>query len=412
MIVFIGGLLPDVVQILHHRGRIFVDAQVVIQVGKGSDVQHVEHQHGVIGGQRPSRFGNDVGMRQVFLFADFIQMVDHVIGVFLHRIVGAGSERGAGAVVIHPQPAADVDVFDIASLLHQFGVVAADFLEAGFDPADVGDLASQMKMDQADAILDVLLLGNFQSFHQFDRAQAEFGVFAAGGSPAARSGADQLDAQADVRPDVEFLGDADDGFQFRQPFDHDEYFFAQLLTHQRQPDERFVLVAVADQQGFRIVHDGEDGMQFRFGTGFQSDVVGAAEFYDFFDDLPLLVDLDRVHAMIGSVVVVFPGGLLEGLGQSGDAGFEDVRKADQDRQRITLRLDIIHQTFQVDGMPAGFVGADDHMAFRVDAEISRSPALDVVQFQGFFDGPFLHQIFRVMKVAEATLGKDIGVCFI
>ena len=131
---------------------------------------------------------------------------------------GSNALQGGSDADPHPQPPLglaylagvlerlpDVNVLDIASLPHQFGVVSADFLETGFDPTDVCDLASQVKMNQTDTILDVLLLGNFQGFHQFDRAQAEFGVFAAGRSPAARSGADQLNTEADVRPNIEFF---------------------------------------------------------------------------------------------------------------------------------------------------------------------------------------------------------------
>ena len=179
-------------------------------------------------------------------------------------------------------------------------------------------------MDQPDAVLDVFFLRDVEGFHQFNRAQAEFGVFAAGGRPAARSGADQLDAQADVGPDVQLLRDPDDGFQLRQPLDHNKDFFAQFLAHQCQPDERLVLVAVADQQGLRVVHDGEDGVQFRLGTGFQADIVRAAEFDDLLHHLPLLVDFNGINAVIGSNVIVLPRCDLKSLCQFCDTGFENI----------------------------------------------------------------------------------------
>ena len=41
--------------------------------------------------QSSAGFRNDIGMRQVFFLANFINVIDNVVGVFLNRIVCAGS---------------------------------------------------------------------------------------------------------------------------------------------------------------------------------------------------------------------------------------------------------------------------------------------------------------------------------
>ena len=106
--------------------------------------------------------------------------------------------------------------------------------------------------------------------------------------------------------------------------------------HEGEPDEGFVLVAVADQQGFRVVHDGEDGVQLRLGPGFEADVVRPAEFYDFFHHLALLVHLDRVDAVVLAFVVVFLDGVLENGGQAVDAGAQNIGEPEKDGQRVAF----------------------------------------------------------------------------
>ncbi len=74
--------------------------------------------------------------------------VDDVVGVLLQRVVHARVRRGVGAVVVHAQPAADVDVRDVHAQRAQLDVEARDLLQRRLDEPDVGDLAAEVEVDQ------------------------------------------------------------------------------------------------------------------------------------------------------------------------------------------------------------------------------------------------------------------------
>ena len=80
--------------------------------------------------------------------AHFGDRVDHVVRVFLERVVHAGVRRGRGAVVVDAEAASDVHVGDVHARAPQLDVVPRDLLKRGLDIADVGDLAADVEMDE------------------------------------------------------------------------------------------------------------------------------------------------------------------------------------------------------------------------------------------------------------------------
>ena len=94
---------------------------------KAAPSQHVEDQHAVIRHHRPAGFADDRRMIDAFLVADFLDVEDDVVGVFLEAVVDAGAEVGFGAVVVDAQAAADVDVFEAGAEALHFGVDANQF---------------------------------------------------------------------------------------------------------------------------------------------------------------------------------------------------------------------------------------------------------------------------------------------
>ncbi len=63
-----------------------------------------------------------------------------------------------------------------------------------------------------------------------------------------------------------------DGVDLVQLLDDDEDTLAHLLRQQRQFDVALVLVAIAYDQRVALALDGDDGVQFGFGTGLQTKV--------------------------------------------------------------------------------------------------------------------------------------------
>ena len=116
----------------------------------------------------------------------------------------------------------------------------------------------------------------------------------------------------------------------------------------RRFDELGVLEAVADDRRV-VVGQRDDGQQLRLGAGLEAELVGLAEVEHLLDDLPLLVDLDRVDAAVAALVLVLGDGGLKGGVDLAEPMLEDVGEADEDRQADAAELQAIDQLLQVDG---------------------------------------------------------------
>jgi hypothetical protein len=53
-----------------------------------------------------------------------------------------------------------------------------------------------------------------------------------------------------------------------------------------------------------VIQHGHDGEQLGLAAGFQSVVIGPTVFDDLFDDVAILVDLDRIDASVVALVAV------------------------------------------------------------------------------------------------------------
>ena len=175
--VFIGSGIQNIKNFFHHFRRVTGNFNLFTPFREAGHIQHIDNENGMMRSHRPTRLGDNIRVRQVFRLAYFQQVVDHIVGIFLHRIIGAGSKGGPRPVIVYTQTTAHIYVLDVASKLHQFGIEPPNLFQAVFDPADVGDLASQMKVDQFDTIEDVFIFGDFQGFHQLHCIESKLGVF-------------------------------------------------------------------------------------------------------------------------------------------------------------------------------------------------------------------------------------------
>ena len=111
--------------------------------------------------------------------------------------------------------------------------------------------------------------------------------------------------------------------------DHDDRGAPESLGQQRRLYVGPVLVAVADDEGPRRVHQGEGDQQLGLAAGFESHLARRSVLDDLLHYVSLLIHLDRVDAPMAALVVVFPDGLIKGIAETPDAMGENVRKADQ-----------------------------------------------------------------------------------
>ena len=116
-------------------------------------------------------------------------------------------------------------------------------------------------------------------------------------------------------------------------------------------------------------------------------MVGPAELDDLLDHVAVLVDLDRVDALVVALVAVLGDGAAERLVQLDDAALEDVGEADQQRQPDAAAGDLVDQLLEVDVSRVGARGVRHDVARLVDGEVALAPGLDPVGLGGVRDGP-------------------------
>ena len=87
--VFIGSVFQHVINFLHNFRRIFKNFDFFTPLGERGNIQDIENENGMIGCHRPPRFGDDVGVRQIFFLTGFQNVINDIVGVFLYAIVSA-----------------------------------------------------------------------------------------------------------------------------------------------------------------------------------------------------------------------------------------------------------------------------------------------------------------------------------
>ncbi len=242
-------------------------------------------------------------------------------------------------------------------------------------------------MQQLEAVEQVVRAQEVDRLDHLARRQAELRAIAARGLPAPRPLGRQLDPDADARPHAHLLGGLGDERQLGELLDHDEDRAPELRGHERGLDVLLVLVAVADDERVLVVEHRHDREQLRLRAGLEAVVVGAAELDDLLDHVAVLVDLDRVDALVLPLVAVLGDGAPEGLVELDDAALEHVREADEQRQPDPAARDLVDQLLEVDlgAVGTGRVGLG--VAGVVDREVVVAPVLDPVDLGGVGDRP-------------------------
>ena len=90
--------------------------------------------------------------------------------------------------------------------------------------------------------------------------------------------------------------------------------------------------------------------------GLQAEIERLAEVEDLLDDVPLLIDLDRVDAAVLAAVAVLLNRSLKGGVNLADAVAEDVGEPQEDRKLDAAGLELVDQFFQVDGRSCDLSG--------------------------------------------------------
>src|SRR5205823_1663030 len=281
-------------------------------------------------------------------------------------------------VVIDAQAAADVEVARLGPDSRQLHENPGRLRQGAFDVANVSDLASQVEMDQLEAIGQLAFLQVIKGLKHFRQGQTEFGAEPGAVLPPPRSPRRQFDPHSDQRLDVQLLRIADDRLQLAEFFDDRNDLLADLASQDGHLDEFVVFEAVADDRHLQPVGLSQDHQQLGFRSRLQAEVERTPEIEKLFDHVPLLVHFDRVNAAVRAFVVVLLNGQTKCLVDFADTMAEDVGEAKEDRQLNAAGLKLVDKLLQVDSLLGILGGVNRDVAGGVDAEVAFAPVLNPV----------------------------------
>ena len=167
--------------------------------------ERLHHQDRVMGNNSAATFANDCWMRDPFRIAHLHNIPDHIVGVFLQRIVGRTIEGRSRAVVIYSQSATDIEILELVTEFCDLGIVTRRFTHRALDCRNVGDLRPGVKMDQFQAMRQALRLQHLAGCDQTNGIETKLGILTATGSPFAGAFAVQSHPDANQRLNPDFF---------------------------------------------------------------------------------------------------------------------------------------------------------------------------------------------------------------
>ena len=179
-----GG--PQVSQFSYHLWIVVVDFDRRYVLNYSFDfVLNVGDYHGVVGRQVTARLLDDCRMRYVLIVTDLLDCVDNVVREFLGAVIGRRVKRRLGAVVVNRHPAAHIEQVHRHLHLIDLGINTRRFFHSVLDALDVGQLRSNVEMQQLEHVDATGFFETTNNFEHLCRRQAKLGSFAAGLLPAA-----------------------------------------------------------------------------------------------------------------------------------------------------------------------------------------------------------------------------------
>jgi hypothetical protein len=161
---------------------------------------------------------------------------------------------------------------------------------------------------------------------------------------------------------------------------------ADLQAEHRRFDELGVLEAVADDRRV-VVRERHDGEQLRLRPGLEPEPIGLAEVEHLFDDLALLIDLDRVDAAVAALVLVLGDGALKRGVDIAETMLEDVGEADEHGETDAAKLQPIDELLEVDCLRDVTCRVHLDVARGIDREVAIRPAGHFIGFARVVHAP-------------------------
>ena len=182
----------------------------------------------------------------------------------------------------------------------------------------------------------------------------------------------------------------EDQRQLGKILDHRDDDAAELGGEDHGFNVAVILEPVADDDALGISFGhGHHGKQLRLRTDFKAKTELRAVAVHLFDYEALLIDLDREHRGVAILVVVLRDRIGERVVQVAQAVGENVGEPHHEWRAQIARLQAFDHFEEIDLAFRERVGPHHHVAGRIDAKVSGTPSLHLVQLERILDLPGL-----------------------
>jgi len=124
---------------------------------KAADIQNIENKDRIIGHRGPAGFSDNGGMGDFILIQGPHNCFDDIGTVLFQSIIAADIIIGLGAVIIHGQTAAQVQITHGGPFAYQSGVNPACFQDRGADISYIGQLGPNVIVKKFEAVKHLVL---------------------------------------------------------------------------------------------------------------------------------------------------------------------------------------------------------------------------------------------------------------
>ena len=130
-------------------------------------------------------------------------------------------------------------------------------------------------------------------------------------------------------------------------------------------------------------------MEFRFGTGFQSEIELLSVADNLFHHRAHLVDLNRINYKVLGFITILFGRLFKAGRHLFNTVVQNIRKTYQHGRSHITQLQLIDQFFQIDSHSVS-TRCNNYMTFVINTKVRGTPTCDVVEFLRIFNTPLSH----------------------
>ena len=177
-------VVPYFIKVLHQLVVSFLCLKLLWHFRQGSSLQDINHQYGVVGRKRAPTLCDEVRMLDIVLVGCINEGIDTIVYILLDRVVYRAFAAGrTGAVVIYAKTTATIYEIYIVAHLVEVDIELCCFAEGSLDAADLGNLASDVEVDEAQAVVESHLLNLVEGGEQFGACQTELRCIATALSP-------------------------------------------------------------------------------------------------------------------------------------------------------------------------------------------------------------------------------------